>query len=299
MACVRSAWLELDGVVVPLEDEVAGYYCDELDLGYPEVREVMDNRADADGVVDRTALMGSRGITANVKTLAAGAASADEIATMFAPLMLPGLRPRLHYVLERPGNPERVVTVRAANYGWPIIGARAREIQLSWVASDPVMRDPTEQSAAAFAGTGGVDVGRRYPLVFPRVYPAGGGAPTTGEISSAGDVPVRPLVRIYGPITTPAVAFQVSNPDPIPNAARQIVFVAGFRIDAGRWVDVDSAAKTAYDDTGASVMSSINWRATAWPVLPVAPSITYMTLTGSSTSPISQAVATWMDGYLT
>jgi hypothetical protein len=299
VACIRRAWLELGGAVIPLDDEVAGYYCDELDLGYPEVRDVMDDRPDQDGVDDRTALSGSRAITANIKTLAAGAATPDEISTLFGPLMLPALRPRLHYVLERPGNPERVVTVRAANYGAPLSGKSAREVQLSWVASDPWMFDPAGHSATAYAGTGGVASGRHYPLVHPRTYPAGGGAPTTGVISSAGDVPIRPLVRIYGPITTPEVLFQVSNPDPIPNGAKSLVFVAGFRIDAGRWVDVDSKKPDIIDDTGASVMSSVDWSLSTWPVLPVSPAVTYMTLAGSSTSPITQALASWNDGYIT
>jgi hypothetical protein len=299
VACIRRAWLTYEGATLALEDEVAGYACTELDLGYPEVREVMDNRPDASGVIDRTTLMGSRAVTANIRTVPGGVATPDEVATLFAPFMLPARRPELHYVLDRPGARERVLTVRASGYSWPINGTTVREIQLAWVASDPVLRDPEIQSATAFAGAGGAASGRTYPLTFPRVYPAGGGAATTGVISSTGDVPLRPVFRIWGPITTPALDLQVSNPDPIPNRAAGIVFVAGFRIDAGRFVDVDSAARTAYDDTGASVMAELDWMDTVWPVLPVAPAVTYMTLTGSTTTAITQAVATWQDGYLT
>ena len=300
MVCIRRAWLVLAGAVIPLEDTAAGYVCTELDLGFPEIRDQMTNRPDTHGVFDRTALAGSRAITANIKTLGGGGAmTPDEISTLFAPAMLPALRPELHYVLERPGNPERVVTVRAAGASWPISGSGAREIQLSWVASDPWMTDPTIRAATAYAGTGGVASGRQYPLAFPRIYPSGGGSPTTGVIQSHGDVPVRPLVRIYGPITDPVVAFQVADPADPGAPAPRLVFVAGVRIDPGNWIDVDTAAKTLTDHTGASVMSDLDWQDTLWPVLPVAPAITYMTLTGSSTSPITQAIATWMDGYLT
>ena len=299
MVCIRRAWLELDGTVIALEDTAAGYACTELDLGFPEIRDQVDNRPDADGVIDRTTLAGARNITANIKTLGGGGAmSADEISTLFAPYMLPRLRPELHYVLDRPGTPERVVTVRAADYSWPISGSAARDVQLSWVAADPWMTDPSEHSATAYAGTGGLAGGRRYPLAFPRLYPAGGGSPTTGVIQSAGDVPVQPLVRIYGPITDPAVGFQVANADG-PNRVYALVFTAGFRIDPGHWVDADTATKTVTSDAGTSAMGDLDWMASEWPVLPVAPGITYMTLTGTSTTTTTQAVATWQDGYLT
>jgi len=35
MACVRRAWLVLAGETLALEDDLAGYACTELDLGYP------------------------------------------------------------------------------------------------------------------------------------------------------------------------------------------------------------------------------------------------------------------------
>ena len=300
MVCIRRAWLELGGTSIPLEDTDAGYACTELDLGYPEIRDQVTNRPDTHGVIDRTALAGSRAITANIKTMGGGGTmTPDEISTLFAPVMLPALRPELHYVLDRPGAPERVVTVRAAGASWPISGSGAREIQLSWVASDPWMTDPAIRSATAYAGTGGVASGRQYPLVFPRIYPAGGGSPTTGVIQSDGDVPVRPLVRIYGPITDPVVDFQVSDPGDPGGSLALLAFVAGVRIDPGNWIDVDTAQRIVTDHTGASAMSDLDWQDTRWPVLPVAPAITYMTLHGSSTTPITQAVATWMDGFLT
>ena len=295
MTCVRRAWLVSGGVTLPLEDEAAGYACTELDLGYPEVREVTNNRPDQDGIDDRTTLMGSRAVTANITTVSGGSDTPDTVATLFAPFMLPSLRPELHYVLDRPGAPERYLVVRAAGYSWPISGASSREVHLSWVASDPIMRDPTVHTAAAYAGSGAAGGGRTYPLTFNRTYPTGGGSPSTGTISSAGDVPIRPRLRIYGPITTPVVTLQVSA----PATTYRVVFVTGFRIDTGHWVDVDTAAKTAFTDAGLSVMSSIDWSTSAWPVLPTLPAVTYLSLAGTTTSAVTQVVATWSDGYLT
>ena len=166
MACVRRAWLVLAGETLALEDDLAGYACTELDLGYPEVREVTANRAAADGAIDRTALFGSRAVSANVRAYG-GTMTPDEVATLFAPYMLPANRAELHYVLERPDEPERMCTVRAAGYTWPISGKRTREVHLAWVAADPLMYDPAERSATAYAGSS-TSPGRLYPQSFGR-----------------------------------------------------------------------------------------------------------------------------------
>src|SRR5215469_3342880 len=138
---------------LPLEDDLAGYAATELDLGFPEVREVVSNRPSADGVDDRTSLMGSRAISANVRSLAGGTMTPDEVATLFAPFMVPSARPELHYVLDRPGAPERMAVVRSSGYGWPINGTKKREIHLSWIAADPVFRDPAGRSSSSRSGS--------------------------------------------------------------------------------------------------------------------------------------------------
>ena len=47
MVCVRTAWLELNGATMPLEDEDAGYFCTELDVGWPDVRAVTTSKPNA------------------------------------------------------------------------------------------------------------------------------------------------------------------------------------------------------------------------------------------------------------
>jgi hypothetical protein len=296
VVCIRRAWLVLEGrPTQPLEDEAATYSCTTLDLGYPEVREVVNNRPDVDGTDDRTRLFGSRAISADIHAQA-GVLTCDEIADLFAPYMVASARPELHYVLDRPGQPERMVTVRAAGFTAPISGKATWEIHLAFVAPDPVMRDPTERSAIARVGSDDPG-GRGYPLTFPRYYSAGGGGPTTGEIMSPGDVPVRPLLRIYGPVTDPVVKLAPTLQQ--PPVEYRVAFVAGFRIASGAWVDVDTDRRTVMDSTGASLMAQLDWAATTWPVLPDLPAVTYLTVTGTSATGISQVLALWQDGYLT
>ena len=293
--CIRRAWLTLGALTMPLEDTALGYYCTELDLGYPTVRDNMANRPDRHGVDDRTAYFAERAVSANIT---AQEHPVDAIAASFAPFMVPSERPVLHYVLDRPGAAERTMTLRAANSAWPVSGAPRRDIQLQWVAADPIARDPVLRSATAWAGSSGPSGGRVYNLTFNRYYGAEGGSfPTTATLRTDGDVPAWPLLRIYGPITQPLVTFSYDA----PAAPASVVFTVPFRIDAGHHVEIDTERKTAYrdGDRAQPVLGSIDWLATVWPYIPARGAPATMTLAGEGTTYTTQVQATWNDGYLT
>src|SRR5215471_4422983 len=58
VVCIRRAWLVLGTDSLALEDDAAGYYTTELDLGYPEVRDgPVNDRPGRDGTDDRVRLM--------------------------------------------------------------------------------------------------------------------------------------------------------------------------------------------------------------------------------------------------
>jgi hypothetical protein len=299
MVCVRRAWLDLDGFVTDLHDEAAGYYCTELDLGSPDVRDVTNGRPDRHGIDDRTALFGGRVVSAIVTALASHGAIIDEVATMFGPYMTPAVRPVLHYVLERPGLPERTLIVRAQSYSFTVDGIEEREVQLAWVASDPVARDPAAQSETARAGASGGVQGRTYDLTFPRTYPAGSSAPASATLFSPGDVPVFPVVQIFGPITEASVRFS-AGADPVGNGS--VGMIPSYVIPAGSYVEIDCEQRTAYlnGNRAQSVLTSLDWleiSANGWPRIPPRVPVT-MSITGSSTTDATQAVATWHDGFL-
>lgn len=297
-ACVRKAWLTLGSQTLQLEDPTMGYFCEELDLGYPAPREVSNNRPDQDGVDDRTTLIGARTVAASIHVIAMAGNSIDQAATLFAPYMNPAVRPVLHYVLDRPGAPERTLTLRAANYAWPIAGANERAVQLQWVASDPVAFDPVQKSATAWAGSTGN--GRVYNLVPNRIYPAGGSGEVLGRIVTLGDLPVMPLLRIYGPITAPRIQFQY--PD---MTYAYVTFLSTMIVNAGQYVEVDTRRHTAYlnGDPTKNLITSLDWYNSIWPVCPPgnAPFGTYFWFWGTplNTSGVTQCQAFWQDRYLT
>lgn len=270
MVCVRQAWLELDGQTVQFEDTTGGWFCSSLDLGYPTVRDVVANRPDADGAIDRTALMGIRVVNVQIVALSGAAARVDEVAASFAPFMIPSARPVLHYVLDREWNPERTMSVRAAGYSWPVAGPYERSIQLQFVAADPIARDPTTQTATA--------------------APA-----AAATIATAGDLPARPLFRITGPVTGPAVTLTPTVPP-----VWKLAFLSSFTIAAGHHVDIDIDARTvlADGDPAKPRLSSLDWTQTSWQSIPPAPSSTLMTLAGTATSGATNVAASWQDSFL-
>jgi hypothetical protein len=290
--CVRSAWLTMGSSTVQLDYPPGGWFCQSLDLGYPEVRDVMTSKPDQDGVDDRTQFMGARTVTATITALRGAGARIDAVASQFAPFMVPSARPVLHYVLDRPGAAERTLTLRASGYSWPIVGADQRDILLQWVAADPIARDPNVRTVTAWSGSSSAP-GRNYNLIFNRVYPVGGGSSTSAIVSTPGDVPIRPLLRIYGPISGPWVYFS--------NHPWLVGFQSSYVLNAGHWIDVDTANRTAYldGDRTKSILNQMDWISTKWPVIAPLPNTELMTLRGSNMSGITQVQATWQDGYLT
>jgi hypothetical protein len=293
--CVRRAWLTLGASSVQLEDATKGYFCLSLDLGYPEVRDVVSNRPDQHGIDDRTQFMGARVVTAELRALVGAGARIDTVGPLFAPFLDPSVRPVLHYVLDQPGYPERTLTLRASNYSGPIEGPYERSLHMSWVAADPIIRDAIEKTATAWAGSS-TQSGRIYNLTFNRIYPVGGAGSTTANVVTAGSVAIRPRLRIYGPITAPVVRFVTWT----LGTVYRVVFTAPTVVNAGDYIDVSTRDKTAYynGDTSRSLATSIDWQTSSWPVIPPSPDGAYMTLSGSTTSGITQVQAFWYDGYL-
>ena len=293
--CVRRAWLTLGTQSIDLENEDGGWFCTSLDLGSPDVRAVTSSLPDRDGIYDGTRYLGARTVSADISALVGAGATIDAVASSFAPYMVPSARPVLHYVLDRPGAAERVLTLRGAGYSWKVEGDSERDIQLQWVAADPIVRDPVVRTAIAWAGYG--TAGRTYTRTYPRTYPSGGVAATAATVQTPGDMAVRPLLRIYGPCTAPWVGWFTYSPD---QPVQAFYFQPSFTIAAGHYVDVDSAAHTVLldGDPLQSLMGSVNWAGSKWLYVPPLPSYTQVQLHADApTSAITQVQVIWQDQF--
>jgi hypothetical protein len=300
VTCRRAAWLTLaDGRELALEDDLAGYVLAELDIAWPEVRDVVNNRPSAHGVDDRTRLFGARVVSAHVVAGPWGTRTMDDIARAFGPFLVPGARPVLHWIIDSPETvyAERTLELRASAYSSPISGMERRDILMAWSAPDPIIRGSIDQLAIGRPPYLGM-IGRQYPLTFDRHYPATGGTGAVlGRIVTIGDVDVQPLLRIFGPITAPSVVIN-SYPQAERLISRAFVFRQSFRIDAGRWVDVDTVAHTAIADDGSRQEAQIDWARTEWPTALGGGVLNTLALNGSNVNHVTQVVAIWRDGFL-
>jgi hypothetical protein len=276
--CVRKAWLALGGNTLQLEDPTAGYFCQSLDLGTPVMRTVMTNAPDQDGVIDRTQYMGARTVTAAITVLAGAGAQIDAVADNFAPYMVPSARPVLHYVLDRPGAPERTLTLRPDSYDWPIVGAAQRDVALQWIAPNPIALDATQQSVTVLWGG---------PFAV---------------VNNLGDVPLRPLLQLTGPTTQGGVVFQQYSAPGVSVGNGLIAFLPTYTIAAGHTVWVDTAAHTVLLDNTTPILNQIDWVNTVWPVAPPNPGLYRVAWPGgynTGTTAATQFTVLWNNGYLT
>jgi hypothetical protein len=260
----------------------------------------MTNKPDQQGADDRTQFFGARNVSADIVAVAGAGATLDAVLASFAPFMVPTARPVLHYVLDRPGTPERVMTLRPSGFSGPIVGPYERDIQLQWVCSDPDAKDPNVRTSSAFAGST-VNPGRVYNRTYPLVYPVGGNSPTTGLIEPHGDLAIRPKLLLYGPATAPSITISPAGAG--QPATTRIVFQPYFTVGAGQYVEVDCYNKTVRlnGDPNQNLATMLDWQNSNWPVInPVPPAAagSYLQMGGSSTSSITQVQAQWQDRFI-
>ena len=300
----RRGYLMLGDNKVPLCDEGAdgnrsmGYVCTELHFD-PSVREVSNNNAGRDGADDKTMLQGSLAVTATIAApMPGGSMTRDQVRRLFAPFTNLRARPTLVYTLDDPSRPgdERMITqLRASSFPTDLTGDVVGSIPLGWVAADPTFYSTAERQASvtpAGVRTGGLT----FPTVMPFTFTWS--APTGGEIDlgDTGDADVFPTIRIFGDITAPTVTIRSFAPDG-SILVGQVGFRNGFVISPGRWVELDTAAKTVTGDDGTHWESAVVTWGETWPIVR-AGMTNLLGLSGSSVDAIAQAVATWHDGWL-
>jgi hypothetical protein len=298
--CHRNAWLTLDTLSLPLEDDPNGYVCAELDIGWPDIREVMNNIPDGMGVNDRTRYFGARLISARLVAGPWGARTMDEIVRAFGPFFQPGARPVFHYTTDTPTDDfaERTMVVRAASFSAPISGAQSRELHCAWVAADPIIRGAATRNAIARPFTT-LGAGRTYPLTFERTYASGESAGALAFIVSPGEADIYPRVRIFGPIQAPSLILTVDGTPTSIARTWAVRFRQTYRLDTLRFADIDTGNHTIVDDTGARLEGQVDWTLTTWSALVGNNRQNRLQVSGTNTDHNTQALVTWTDGYLT
>ena len=285
--------LTLGDTTIDLMDVRNGYRVAEVDIGYPDVREDDNMRADQHGTVDLTRLFGARAITISGSIVPSGYGSRQKTWHQLGPFLNPAARASLTYQIDSDVGP-RTIIVRPTAVSGPYNSRQVSAFSLGFKAADPIIYDATTNTAYVWASTGLSGGGRFYDLVFPRVYAAGGSSAV--YVKNKGDQTVYPKLRIYGPITGAQIQEQIQYPTGAAFAS--VLFKSTYIIPGGSWVDVDCKARTALLNGTTSVYDQLQYGpSTAWPSLPGGVQ-TVWSLNGTNISGITQLQIIWQDGYL-
>jgi hypothetical protein len=255
------------------------------------VRDVTNPLPNAHGVIDRTRFFGARTVTAKITSWDDGNLPFDEITRQFAPFLDVGARPQLHYTTM--GNQtERVLPLRATTWSAPMDPPHENQFQAQWIAPDPVASGALTNSATAWSGSSGGS-GRTYDFAPNRIYPNDSGSPVTAVLQSNGEIGFQPLLTIFGPIQGAQVKLVTDS-----GTTFFVPTLPQARIDGGHYVVIDTHLHTALYDGVTPWLNNIDWTQMLWPVLPVLPDETTMSLLGINCTTLTQVVAQWQDRYL-
>lgn len=264
---IAAARLEADDLTTfPLERD-EGIIVSELDIGFPAIRGVVEERPEADGEVDETAYIGARAVVLSGTIAGVPAISTrtyrqlsyfgiyvapvpEEIVTTPAisrqtvmdrlrAFLRPDVRPYLIYRLEADGS-ERRIRLRADQHSTPIVRPGSAEFSVAFRGPDGIQEAVAASSSTADATAD--EGGRQYPLVFNRSYPA---SPTLGvvTVTNAGNAFAYPVLKLYGPATGPAIENQTLG---------KALEFPGLVLAAGEHLEIDTRAKTIRLDGSAS-----------------------------------------------
>lgn len=233
-----------------------------IDVPFPEVREVAEDRPDTDGSRDSTAFHGSRAVSIEAEFYDTPATLMDQVSFFLHPASRPYL-----YVQDTEWSDERRLRLRSDQHSGTIEGGADdvyREVQFQWKAPEGVWENASQETAviradiesttgaAVTAGTG-LHI-TPSGLVLPPSTAAG-----SKEVNIAGSVArLHWVARLYGPAKAPNFSVDTTN--------ETIVFHNNVEIPAGDYVEIDSRDRTVYYNgmVSASRLQWINYAQTQW-----------------------------------
>jgi len=237
-----------------------GFRVSKLDLGFPASRAVSEDRVNANGVIDSTALYGARAVTIALAVVGnsdgetGGPATRRQLLDRLRAFASPARRPYL-YVDDEDGSTERRLRLRGEQAGAPIEIPGYAETSLGWTAPDGILEHGVEQVVTVTAVLPS-EPGRIYPKSYPFSYPTVSSAGAKG-VENIGTEPAAPIYRIFGPCVNPSII----NPDTGDVLAFGGTGLTGTVTLAGSQfieVDVKNATATYNGDPAASAYAGID-----------------------------------------
>lgn len=285
-AVLVAAKLVLDARELVLGFTQEGICLEQLDLGYPEVREVVSPEPDQDGEIDETALLGGRSVALTLTLYEGGSKSAAQWQDEIRRFCHPKLRPRLEYQMRDLA--PRYISVRGSRQTAVHSDAKYSVIPLL-VTFRGADRSYDVELSSVSIHPGAAAEGRVYDLVYPRDYPLGS---ELGRIATnLGNADASPVIRIYGPCTDPLIANDT--------VGRHIKFV-DLTIALGDYVELDQRAGTiqlnSSDAVGDNRYGYVDWSESDWwTIEPGDNLLRFFPLTSADET---QAVVEWSNAWI-
>lgn len=276
-----------DELVLMPSDDADGLWLTDLDLGFPDIRDVVEPRAGGDGTVDHTSRFGARTVTAQF--VATGGIPA---VNRLRAWMHPARRPLLRFTPA--GGAAQQFHVRTAGHASPVLVLARRgivELSVQWRVPDGraySVAEHVEQVSPVSP-----EEGRTYPLVYDpdRVYPFTGGL-GTATVVNEGTAPVWPVWRAYGPCTAPRFGND--------STGEVLEFTDALVVADGSFVEVDTQARTVridgVDSVSANRRQTLDFGASSWWQLAAGSNVVRFYPRSFSAGCTAEVV--WRHGYL-
>lgn len=260
-----------------------------LDLGYGAVRTITQPKVDQDGILDQSEHLGDRPITCQVRAKDATWEQVQALRGYLHP------RHRSTMTLRNlpGGHPDAIATVRGSAVAAPFVARDLRvsrqNITAQWIVPSAVLESADLHQVIVRPSGTGTAPGRAYDLTFDRTYPA---APVDGTtiVTNAGQGLAYPTVRIYGPITGPAITHLGTG---------QTISLPALTVNAGDYLELDLRARTVrYNGLATdSRRHLIDYTTTRWWAIEAGSQQIRLTAI-SGIDPTTQATVTWRDTYI-
>jgi len=279
-----------------------GYVVTELQLGSPAVREVVHERALADGTIDDTLFVGARAVTVSI-TLDQRVAPLQTLLDRITPYVSPRRRPTFTWTLPGSETEQRMLVVRGVDAPFVLGRPKFPPLVVSWIAVDGLMMSP-EQTCETIAPSTEDVPGRTYdecPLVpspdrveattttgrcYDRSYPA---APPRGgrNMLNQGTEVAEWTAAFYGPIEDPTITIN------------DVEVTVDTILALGESIVINTRERTILrnGDPTQSLYGQSNYAAWSWDQLRLRPGNNSIRYSGTGLTTETSAVICWRNTW--
>lgn len=253
-----------------------GFVVSEFTIGYPTVRDVVTNKALADGTIDTTTFVGSRAVTIALRLNNTGCNGYEtqDLLDLITPYVSPRIRPTLVYTVDKTAsNPNHVrsLLLRGVDAPFTVNAPKALTLVCQWVSADS-FTSSLEDTCAVAPITAADEFGRFYDLSFPRDYPF---SPPVGItlFTPQGNAPMDWTGTITSTVTDPIITINNIN-----------ITFSGITLITGQTINIDTANRTILrnNDPNDSIYGFSNFQDWTWDDIRVTPGLNFIRLEAAS-----------------